>query len=88
MFLSIPPERLASIILLNVAYNPPGPPFDLEALLEMTEKQLGRSLFAYWQPFTALDGLEILPAHVERVWTALHIADDEWMKVVCAFERP
>jgi pimeloyl-ACP methyl ester carboxylesterase len=44
------PEHAVSIILLNVAYNPPGPPFDLEVLLQMTEKQLGRALFAYWQP--------------------------------------
>lgn len=44
--------RVVGIVLLNVAYSPPtpnGPPFDLEAMLEMTEKNIGRPLFAYWQ---------------------------------------
>jgi hypothetical protein len=40
-------------------YNPLGLPLDPEAMLEMTEKQLGRALFAYRQPFTAPDGPEI-----------------------------
>jgi hypothetical protein len=40
------PERVICIILLDIVYNPLGLPFDLEAMLEMTEKQLGRALFA------------------------------------------
>jgi soluble epoxide hydrolase / lipid-phosphate phosphatase len=40
-------ECVVSVILLNVAYNPPSSPFDLEVLPEMTEKQLCRALFAY-----------------------------------------
>jgi hypothetical protein len=58
-------------------------------VLEMTEKQLGRALFAHWQLLTIPDGPEILLAHVGNLWTALHAADDEWMKVVfCTPERP
>lgn len=50
------PARVVGIVLLNVAYSPPthnGPPFDLGAMLEMTEKNIGRPLFTYWQLFTA-----------------------------------
>jgi hypothetical protein len=83
------PERVICIILLDIVYNPLGLPFYHEAMLEMTEKQLGRALFAYWQPFTAPDGPENLLAHVESLWTALRAADDKWMKVVfCTWGAP
>jgi soluble epoxide hydrolase/lipid-phosphate phosphatase len=77
------PAHVAGIILLNVAYNPPipnGPPFDLNAMLERAEKNIGRALFAYWQLFTAPDGPKILQGHLNSLWTALHAADDGWMK--------
>lgn len=48
------PERDARTLLLDAAYNLPEP-FDIEVLLEKAEKQFGRTLLAYWQPFTAPD---------------------------------
>ena len=79
------PVRVAGIILLKVAYSPPVPNearFDLDAVLEMTEKNLGRTLFAYWQPFTVPDGPKIVQEHVETLGTALQGTHDGWMKAI------
>ncbi len=49
------PERCVGLITLNVAYRPPNndTPYDLDQVLDMTEKIFGMPLFAYWDVFAA-----------------------------------
>lgn len=79
------PNRVVGVILLNVAYSPPGPePFDLDKTNAMMEKMFNYPRFAYWELFTAPDGPKILVEHVESLYTAIHGDEKDWMlKMFC-----
>lgn len=79
------PDRMAGLILLNVAYRPPSGPFDLETALQQTEKLVGMPLFAYWDVFAAgqcsLSRLHMRRRHVKRAEPVL-TAYRRWTKAV------
>jgi soluble epoxide hydrolase/lipid-phosphate phosphatase len=66
--------------MLNVAYNPPGGPFDLEETLKLTKQVFGHGLYYYWRLFTSDEGPGILNAHLESLFTALHAKKLDHMK--------
>lgn len=67
------PSRVVGLVLMTAAYTQPSPtPFNLDTMLDITEKNIGYPLYAYWQLFTAEDGPAILEAHLESFWTGLH----------------
>lgn len=77
------PDRVVGLILLNVAYNPPGQePFDLDKMNAMMEQLFSYPRFAYWELFTAPDGPKILHEHLESLWTALHGDQENWMDTI------
>lgn len=77
------PERCAGLVLLNAAYQPPsGAHFDLETMLELTEKRFGYPSFAYWQLFGSDDGATVLEGHLEAFFHLLNWDDPEAMKKV------
>jgi len=75
------PEFVTGIVLLNVAYLPPGEnKFDLATVNNFTEQIFGYPQFAYWELFSADDGHQIINANLEKFWEVLHGDVDEWMK--------
>ncbi|OAK97106.1 alpha/beta-hydrolase [Phaeosphaeriaceae sp. SRC1lsM3a] len=71
------PDRVVGMVLLNVAYMSPGrQPFDLDATNQMCQTIFGYPSFSYWYLFTAEDGPEILKAHVDRLYNAMHGSAD------------
>jgi soluble epoxide hydrolase/lipid-phosphate phosphatase len=67
------PSRVSGLVVLNVAYMPPGrQPFDLDAVNQMTAKAFGYSTFNYWYLFTAPDGPQVLKDNVDRLYHAMH----------------
>lgn len=78
------PERCAGLVLLNVAYMPPSPDaaFNLDDILDMTEKYLGYPTLAYWDVSAADDGPKLLLEHVENLFHLIHWDDGEAMKKV------
>jgi len=76
------PERVAGLILLNVAYLiPSDEPFDLDAANDMTTKAYGSPLLMYWYFFTSEEGTRLMSENPEKVWEMCHGADQEgsWM---------
>jgi len=77
------PERVAGLIMLNVAYMAPSDqPFDLDAFNEMTAKVYGYSIFTYWYFFTSEEGTRLMSEKPEKVWEICHGADQDgsWIK--------
>jgi soluble epoxide hydrolase/lipid-phosphate phosphatase len=66
--------------MLNVAYNPPGGPYDLEKTLKLFKQAFGQGLHYYWRLFTSDEGPGILEAHLESLFTALHAKKLDHMK--------
>jgi soluble epoxide hydrolase / lipid-phosphate phosphatase len=58
------PNRLQSCTFIAVPYAPPGQPFDLDALKELTDKALGFEKFGYMRFLSREDSPEVLNAHV------------------------
>ncbi|KAF2184221.1 alpha/beta-hydrolase [Zopfia rhizophila CBS 207.26] len=83
------PERCVGLIILNVPYMPPDSsmPFNLDTVLDMTEKMYGYPSLAYWDVFAADDGPKLLLDNVENLYHLIHCNDesgpqDEAMKKV------
>jgi soluble epoxide hydrolase/lipid-phosphate phosphatase len=75
------PELFSAVILLNVAYLPPGEqPFDLDTVNQFTEKIYGYPQLAYWELFGAEDGAKIIDSNLESMWEVLHGQSEDWMK--------
>lgn len=76
------PDRVAGLILLNVAYMPPDQEhrFDLDTIMAMSEEMCGYPQLAYWELFTAPDGAETIGDHLESFWTVMHGDKEDWMK--------
>ncbi|KAH9866556.1 hypothetical protein J1614_008246 [Plenodomus biglobosus] len=76
------PDRVVGLVNLNVPYTPLGrQPFDLEKTNKMTEQAFGYQFLAYWYLFTADDGAEVLDAHLDRLYQAMH-GEAETMKAL------
>jgi soluble epoxide hydrolase/lipid-phosphate phosphatase len=70
------PDRVAGLVLLNVAYQAPSRnPFSLDAVNKMTEQAFGYPIFSYWYLFTADDGPAVLKNNLGRLFDAMHSSD-------------
>ncbi|POS71370.1 hypothetical protein DHEL01_v210238 [Diaporthe helianthi] len=77
------PERVAGLIIANVAYTPATKqPFDLDAHIALTEKTYGYGTYWYWKFFTADDGAKILNQNVDILFDLLH-DPDSWKATFC-----
>jgi soluble epoxide hydrolase/lipid-phosphate phosphatase len=74
-------ERVAGLILLNVAYLPPTS-FNLTEVNATLEKYTGLPRYAYWELFTASDGVEILESNLESLFAACYGAPENWMETL------
>ncbi|KAH6652832.1 epoxide hydrolase [Truncatella angustata] len=75
------PERVAGVVLLNVAYTLPSQkPFDLPATNAYLEKVYGYPLLAYQEFIISDEGPAILKAHADRVFDGMHGAPRNWMR--------
>jgi pimeloyl-ACP methyl ester carboxylesterase len=81
------PSLVAGLVLLNVAYMPPGPdPFSLEASNAMVMKMFGYPAGAYWEVQLAADAPELMQRNAGRLWEAMHGAKAGLLKeVFCTF---
>ncbi|KAH8812689.1 epoxide hydrolase-like protein [Xylogone sp. PMI_703] len=75
------PEKVAGVILLNVAYAPPAP-FDMAVANEIAEKMTGLPRLAYWEFFVAPDCARILHDNIESWFEALHGSPDNWLETL------
>lgn len=75
------PDRVAGMILLNVAYLAPmRDGFDLDTVNNITEQAFGYPIYIYWHFFTAPDAPEVLKANLDRLYTMLHADGPDGMK--------
>lgn len=77
------PARVSGLVLVNVAYIPPGGPFDLDAVNAMTKAAFGNGIYEYWHFFTAPDGAQISNQNLESVYTAAHGQPETWLDNWC-----
>lgn len=78
------PERVSGLVMMNVVYLPPtGEPFDLDAVLEMTQKFFNYGTYWYWKFFTAEDGPKIMNANLESSFDVCHAEPESWMDTLC-----
>lgn len=64
------PERFLKFVFLDVAYQPPTGPFNLDAINDMSEKMLGYPVFGYWYFFNSADAAELMNrnVHIRLGW--------------------
>lgn len=75
------PDRVAGLILLNVAYlSPLREEFDLEKFNAMTEQVFGYPMYSYWYLFAGDDGPELLKNNLGRLFDVLHNNVPDGMK--------
>ncbi|KAK4497292.1 hypothetical protein PRZ48_011742 [Zasmidium cellare] len=81
------PERVVALVLLSVAYFPPGKedsPRDPVAANDEFERVDGYRRFQYQEHFIEDDAPKIWDEHLESAWTAIHGSDQEMaMKLYC-----
>ena len=58
------PSRLLSLTLISVPYNPPGIPFDVEAVNQLTKKLIGFEKFGYIQFLGSDRSPDVIEQHV------------------------
>lgn len=76
------PDRVIGLILVSVAYIPPGP-FDFEQSQELGKQVVGYPQYYYWLFFTADDGPAIMNQNVESVFEVEHGIPSSWMNTFC-----
>ncbi|KAJ9608071.1 hypothetical protein H2200_007059 [Cladophialophora chaetospira] len=81
-------DRVAGIILLNIAYHPPSKPgdprFDLQGVNELLQNAYGAPLWTYWEFFTSNDGPQLMRENLEKVYEAQHGDVPDWgFKMFC-----
>jgi len=64
------PDRVIGLVMINVAYMPPGGTFDLEATNKATKEKYGYGIYEYWHFFTAEDATAIMTKNAESVYSA------------------
>lgn len=75
------PDRVAGMVLLNVAYlSPMRGGFDLDTVNNMTKEAFGYPIYSYWHLFTAPDAPDLLRGNVGRLYSALHAQGSDAMK--------
>ncbi|CBX97267.1 hypothetical protein IAQ61_007321 [Plenodomus lingam] len=78
------PDRVVGLVNLNVPYTPPTrQQFDLEKMNQLTQQIFGYQFFAYWQLFTAEDGVEVIEKNLERMYHAMHGQADTMKHLFC-----
>ena len=83
-FYNFYPSRTSGLVLLNVGYIAPMTgPFDLDAVLELTQKIFGYGTYWYWKLFTAEDGPQVLNSHPESVYDICHADPETWLQTFC-----
>lgn len=81
---SFHPDRVSGLVTLNVAYMAPmAQPFNLEVILEMTQKFFGYGTYHYWRLFGAPDGPQVLHSHPESVYSACHSEPKHMLETFC-----
>ncbi|KAL2827260.1 Alpha/Beta hydrolase protein [Aspergillus pseudoustus] len=75
------PERVAGLVMLNVAYDPPAP-FDLAATNKAIESETGLPRLAYWEFFSAPDCAGVLSKNIDSWFEALHGDPDNWLETL------
>lgn len=67
------PERIAALIMLNVAYSPPAKaPFNLFATNAMTKQVFGYGCAEYFHFLTSPDAARLMENDLDRVWDIPH----------------
>ncbi|KAF2213522.1 hypothetical protein CERZMDRAFT_39496 [Cercospora zeae-maydis SCOH1-5] len=67
------PERVAGLVMLNVAYMPPFERnFDLDRLNSAAKRATGLARWSYWDFYASDAAAAICRAHAESLWCALH----------------
>lgn len=75
------PDRVAGMILLNVAYIPPSKEkFDLDTTNARTTQMFGYPVYQYWHFFTSPEAPSVLKKNVGRLYSALHAVGESSMK--------
>ncbi|CAG7565879.1 unnamed protein product [Fusarium equiseti] len=64
------PDRVSGLVMINVAYMPPGGTFDLEATNKATKEKYGYGIYEYWHFFTAEDAPAIMTKNAQSVYSA------------------
>ncbi|KIW19781.1 hypothetical protein PV08_00356 [Exophiala spinifera] len=84
-----PAACTTSTLLVSAGpYFAPTPaPFDLDALIAVSQERLGYGAMWYWKLFTADDGAEVLNSHVEGIWTILRALPETWLDTLCGGEN-
>lgn len=84
MLFNLHPERVMGLALVNTGYaGVKHAKFDLDEMIEKTEKAFGNGLGWYWKFFTADDGPRLLEEHADVIFDALH-SPDSWPDTFCA----
>ncbi|KAF2215719.1 hypothetical protein CERZMDRAFT_34861 [Cercospora zeae-maydis SCOH1-5] len=79
------PERISGLITLGTTHVPPSRErFEFDKIREMQERVQGYCSGWYFPLFTSDTGYEVMDAHVDRMFTALH-GGGERMKEVCCY---
>lgn len=81
-------DRVAGIILLNIAYYPPAklgdPKPNLQDINDFFQSMYGAPLRTYWEFFTSSDGPQLMRENLERVYEAQHGDVTDWgYKMFC-----
>jgi soluble epoxide hydrolase / lipid-phosphate phosphatase len=76
------PERVAGIVLLNIAYptptRPGAPPFNLDAANAMLTQHFSAPLWAYWDFYTASDAPDLMRQNLQKLYEAHHGDAPDW----------
>lgn len=83
MMYNLHPERIAGVIMVNVAYaGAARDRFDLDGVIAATEKMVGYGLLWYWKLFTAEDGPRLMKENADILFDAAH-APESWRQTFC-----
>lgn len=58
------PERFVKFVFVDVGYQAPTASFDIDAINDISKKQLGYTIFGYWYFFNEEDAAELIDRNV------------------------
>lgn len=83
MLFNLHPERVSGLALVNTGYSGiKHGPFDLDAMIAITEKMFGNGIGWYWKFFTADDGAKLLTENADVAFDILH-SPSTWLQTIC-----